>query len=96
MSRNMVNKGNRCSNSGCCRPARCKGLCLKHYDSFMYMKKKRKTMKTICCDSCGEYEDEVFNPLKPMQINDDTGERSYMLCRICREKLRRILDGHAL
>lgn len=53
-------------------------------------------MKAVCCDSCGEYEDEVFNPLKPMQINDDTGERSYMLCSICRGKLRRILDGHAL
>ena len=54
------------------------------------------SMKAVYCECCGEKEDVCFNPLMPVQINDDTFERSYMLCRTCREKLRRILEGHGL
>jgi len=53
-------------------------------------------MKTLYCESCGEKADEIFNPLIPVQINVGKKERTYMCCEVCREKLDRIITGHAL
>ena len=53
-------------------------------------------MKPICCDGCGEKEDNIFNKLKSVVIPDGKLDHLYFLCPSCRGKIKRVIEGHGL
>jgi hypothetical protein len=48
------------------------------------------------CEGCGEPEGSPYHELVGLQINVGKGERVYLLCDVCRDKIVRIIEGGAL